>query len=326
MVTWTQAQEDPVAVAVARHLVVELGVPPIALVEDLERVYTPGELDGTALRLDKSGYVVLVGNPAIHFPVRLLGTTRSLSLPVVLFAALYGPASHLCYVWSRLMHLRTVDSAILGPVHHALFVVGEWYADLVSNPPQLDAALTVERPDLRRLVSRFAFVLRMASGTLSRATEQVRELMMPWHLHRLAPFWRDLERAIVGAVVYVRPVELATSKPPMVRCKPGVSATPDFYFDNNVALVCSPMDKLVLVAVLLFSREIGLLKRATLDGPGFFERHAVPYPLRSTLALLAEAVTNPLHHHADHHRTLRSDREPAPGTTEDAGRARLQSE
>lgn len=301
---------DPAAHAVAAFLRDDLGVPPIALVEDLERVYKIGDKDGSAIRVDPAGFVVLEGNPAIHFSVEILGDQKTLSLPVLLFSSLFGPPLHLCFVWSRLMHLRTIPPHELGIVHQALFIVGEWFADVASNPPIVDAALMVERPDLRLLVSRFAYVLRLASGSLMRSTDLLGRLMRPWCVGRLDPFWKNLEKAIVGAVVYVRAVELASIDPPVVRCRPGTKAEADFIFDNNVALVCAPTDKIVLTAVLLYSREIDLINKARLDPREFCEDHRVPEPLRPVLTLLAKAHTQPIvpkKHYADNHRKLRRD-------------------
>lgn len=327
MVTWTLDRVDPAAHRVAAFLRDDLGVPPIALVEDLERVYKIGDKDGSAVRVDRSGFVVLEGNPAIHFPVSLLGNQKTLSLPVLLFSALFGPPVHLCFVWSRLMHLRTVESHELGIVHQALFVVGEWYADVASNPPLVDAALMVERPDLRLLVSRFAYVLRLATCSLTRSTDLLRDLMQPWSVGRLDPFWKDLERAIVGAVVYIRAVELASIDPPTARCRPGVNALPDFFFDNNVALVCTPTDKIVLTAVLLYSREINLVHRSRLDPRKFCEDQRVPKPLRPVLTLLAKAHTQPIippKHYAHDHRQLRRDGRADPEAAGEPERAGLE--
>lgn len=307
MLTWTLCKVDPAAHRVAAFLRDDLGVPPIALVEDLERVYKIGDKDGSEMFEDPSGFVVLKGNPAIHFPIKLLDGQDTLSLPVLLFSSLFGPPCHLCFVWSRLMHLRTVDTSEYGIVHQALFIVGQWFADVASNPPSVDVALMVERPDLRLLVGRFAYMLRIATCSLTKSSDMIASIMRPWKIHRIDPFWKDLERAILGAVVYVRAVELESIKPLKVRCQPGVNAQPDFFFDNNVALICSPTDKIVLTAVLLYSREIDLIGKSRLDPRKFAEDHRVPQPLIPVLTLLAKAHTQliqPPEHYADNYRKL----------------------
>ena len=307
MLTWTLAKVDPAAHRVAAFLRDDLNVPPIALVEDLERVYKIGDKDGSETLMDPAGFFVLKGNPAIHFPTKLLSGQSTLSLPVLLFSSLFGQPLHLCFVWSRLMYLRNVDASEYGVVHQALFVVGQWFADVASNPPSVDAALMVERPDLRLLVGRFAYMLRLATFSLTKSTDVIASIMQPWTILRIDPFWKDLERAILGAVVYIRAVELESIKPLKVKCQPGVNAQPDFFFDNNVALVCSPTDKIVLTAVLLYSREIDLIKKFRLDPENFADRHRIPKPLIPVLTLLAKAHTQPIQppeHYADHYRTL----------------------
>jgi hypothetical protein len=301
---WTLEKVDPRSIKVAAHLGGELGVPAIALIEDLERIYEPGRKDGTTLVID-SGFVAVKGNRAIHFPLKLLEGKKNLSLPVLLFNMLFGPPSHLCYVWSRLDHLRRVDPSVLGIIHEALFVVGEWYADIASNPPIVDLAIMVERPDLRMIVSRFAFLLRVCTGSLRGSTLALREVFRPWHLRSIDPFWKDMKRAILGSVICVRPVQLASQKPPVAKTKPGhPSAHPDFFFDGNIGLVCCPSDKLLLIAVLFCSKEIGLVKRATLSPLGFLEEHRVPDPIRNLLRQFVDISTKPIKpplHYAPHH-------------------------
>lgn len=282
-------------------------MPPIALVEDLERVYEIGNKDGSEVYSDPAGFVVLKGNPAIHFPTALLRHQKTLSMPVLLFSSLFGPPCHLCFVWSRLMHLRTVDASEYGIVHQALFIVGQWFADVASNPPIVDAALMVERPDLRLLVARFAYMLRLATCSLTKSNEMIASIMQPWEISRIDPFWKDLERAILGAVVYIRAVELESIQPLKARCQPGVNAKPDFFFDNNVALVCSSIDKIVITSVLLYSREIDLIEKSRLNPQKFAVSHRIPQPLIPVLSLLAKAHTQPIQppeHYADHYRTL----------------------
>lgn len=307
MLTWTLSKVDPAAHRVAAFLRDDLNVPPIALVEDLERVYKIGDKDGSEVSIDSAGFVVLKGNPAIHFPTKLLDGQDTLSLPVLLFSSLFGPPCHLCFVWSRLMHLRTVDASEYGIVHRALFIVGQWYADAASNPPSVDAALMVERPDLRLLVGRFAYMLRLATCSLTKSSDLIASIMQPWKISRIDPFWKDLERAILGAVVYIRAVELESIRPLKVRCQPGINVQPDFFFDNNVALICSPTDKIVLTAVLLYSREIDLIAKSRLDPQKFAESHRIPRPLIPVLTLLGKAHTQPIQppeHYADHYRKL----------------------
>lgn len=344
-ITWTLDKVDRGAIVVSEHLTKELGVcipapaqrpplrsladphhaspqiPPIGLVEALEHVYTPGEKDGTQTSLH-AGHVVLTGNRSVYFPLSLLGKQRRVSLPIVIYNAFYGSSSYMCYVWSRLRHLRTVDPDVFGIIHRALFVVGEWFADISSNPPIVDLAMMVGRPDLRVIVSRFAYLLRVATGSLVGSDRFMADIFSPWHLARTDPFWKDVERALIGSVICVRVVQLASQNPPVVRCKPGVPHTrPDFFFDGNVGLVCCPRDKIVLVAVLLLSREIGLLKRATLDPLAFFSEHQVPKPLRNLITLLVDTTTKPVRpppHHAGHYATLPVHGGGDPGSPEDA--------
>lgn len=307
---WTLGREDKNAILVAQYMLGDLEMHPIVLIERMERIYTPDKLDGTDLEV-VSGNVVLVGDPSVFFPLDILeGDPTTLSLPVMLFNALIGHPSHLCYVWSRLRHLRTVDEGVLGIIHRALFVVGEWYADLSSNPPVIDLAMGVGRPDLQLIVARFAYVLRVASKSLLASSDLLRRcVFVPWHLWSTSPFWKDVERVLVQGVICVEMVQLASQNPPVVRSR-GDPVEPDFFFNGNVGLVLCPRDKIVLTAVLLFSEEINLVKRATLDPTRVCRELQVPKPLTtlvSKLTTVYRAEAKPPPHHAGNYPELSGD-------------------
>ncbi len=306
---WTLDRVDKNAILVARYFREDLEMHPIDLIDRLERIYSPGKLDGTDLEV-VSGNAVLTGDPSVFFPLDMLeGYPTRISLPVLVFNVLFGHPSHLCYVWSRLRHLRTVDEGVLGIIHRALFVVGEWYADLASNPPVIDLAMGVGRPDLRMLVARLAYVLRLATGSLLASTDLLRQcVFVPWHMWGPSPFWEMVERVLVQGVICVEMVQLASQNPPVVRSKDTVK--PDFFFNGNVGLVICPRDKIVLTAVLLFSEEINLVKRATLDTSPTLRDLQVPKPLTTLVTKLAavyRSEVKPPPHHADHYPELRGD-------------------
>jgi hypothetical protein len=267
---WTLEHHDPLAARSARYIVGELEVHPIVVVEALER--------SPHLVFD-SGYMMLEVDRRIHFPA--ISPPARMSLPVFLFHLLFGHASGACYVWSRLGALRrSPPDAIRTTLHSALFIVGQWFADISSNPPLLDSAMFVGRPDLRVLVSRLAFLLRCATMRMALVDTLVSTLLQPWVVHPIDPFWADLCSVVVGA-----DVPLALTPPGSTMCSFKV---------NGTGIICCPSDKLLIAAVLLLSTDHAYLRKCRDTPDTFCSEHGIPKPLQSFMRPLLEVITAPV--------------------------------
>lgn len=295
---WTLETRDPEAGWVAGFIRTELpDISPITMVLDLERD------DTTTIESD---YAVLKCNPSIQFPAR----SKKLSLPVLIFNVLFGPPVHMCFVWARLMEVRRIEPDSLNKTQRALFLVGSWYANIASNPPIVDLAIMVERCDLRVITARFAYLLRCITGSLVDSNREMRDVFRPWNLRSTTPFYSAFKKVVHRASIVLRFVELGPEG--AARVQPGSPPmNADFVFDGTVGIICCPVDKVILAAVLFLSTEVGLVRRANPDPKKFAKDWGVPEQLTSLLTLFVKGTSTKIDpppylfaRDADHHRSV----------------------
>lgn len=283
---WTLASSDANAARAGWFMMDDLGMTPIGIVDMLEK------LTSIDMKID-DGFVVFVHQPTVFFPRAVVGhETTTLSLPVLMFNVLWPHPVNYCYITSRLAELRFKSTTM---VQKAMFVVGEWMSAAVCNPPLVDSAMMVGRPDLRILVSLFAYRLRLVRPSLVGANSAIRDIMnTPWCMHIIDPFWRDLKRVFSGAAIYTRPIELDLSTRRAAINKPGTFQLPDFILEDWVGIVCCPSDKLVATAVLFFAPEFAYVKRAKKDCDAFTKERNVPSNLIPLLKLFVKLECQPI--------------------------------
>lgn len=288
---WNLKTHDINAGKAALFLTHEMELHPVVIVEAIE-VHPTIKVE--------SHHITLDGNPSIYVPRELLGDISSLSLPVLLFNVLWGHASHVSYIWARLIGLRQCDPSSLSIVHQSMFIVGEWFAAFASNPPLVDSAMFVGRYDLRFLVSRFAYLLRLARPSVTSANKAIRDIMStPWSMNIIDPFWDDFKSLVVSANICITPVKLAHNKTDAAN-PPGTYQCPDFILEKTVGLVCCPVDKIIAVAVLFLSAEFNMVRKANKDAD-YVVSHRVPpslIPLLLDFGNLPSSFTPPPHYYA----------------------------
>jgi hypothetical protein len=282
---WTLDLADRDAAKIAfRHIVHELDILPILLVTDLER---------DPSLVVESGFVFLMCNRAINFPVSLIRGIKTISLPVLIYNALLGSPVYLFFLWSRLMCLRNMDPADLNITQRALFIVGEWYAAISQNPPIVDLAITVGRADLRIIMCRFAYLVRSYTQSFAKTCDVITAMMKPWDILSFSPFWKDFNAVLLNAEVPIKYVYYDREKKRPLHKFENYLRPVEFVIDNAVGCVCAPSDKVVIAAVLLISVQHSYVAHATAS-PTFLEDQGVPIQLRPLIKLLVRATTTPI--------------------------------
>jgi len=265
---WDMECHDVHAADAARYITNEIEMEPFEII---------GVLEHSIDMKHESGFMVLCSNNRLHFP----GLYERMSLPVFIFHVLYGKPSGTCYVWSRLMMLRKVDHSTHSMIHRAFFKVGQWFADISSNPPVIDSAMMVGRFDLRIIVSRFAYLLRCATMSFQKYEKIVNLIMQPWTIHPIDPFWKDFKSVVDRADI-------------CIAVTPNNDLKISSFTINGSGMICCPMDKIIITSILLLSKEHAYVRKTRDYADKFICEHGVPKPLQSVIELLHRVITEPI--------------------------------
>jgi len=151
-IRWNLKKTDKRVGDIVEYIVKELNISPLRFCAVVEHNLTTHNENGYFVFCDKEIYVpetVVQG--------------RDVSLPVMLFTILFGYSSHACFVWSKLDYYKEMIVKNK-QFHDALCVVGDWFYGMYMNCPVMDEAICVGRSDLKVMVSELAYRMRLASG------------------------------------------------------------------------------------------------------------------------------------------------------------------
>lgn len=272
---------------------------------------------------NENGYYVF-SDKEIYVPVSYV--RDKVSLPVLLFTLLFGNSSYACFVWSKLDYFKQsfVQNKLF---HDALCIVGDWFYGMYMNCPAMDDAILVGRCDLKMMVSELAYRLRLASGfsTSENMRRVTYFLEQPWIIE--PAFLKTFISISVRSSIHYKGIGIEkTDKDDkyyilkndvrhyvdvkghfIVRDQTFPQAD-DFILEQvqrllvqiqrgekdkesthqlDFGLVCCPRDKLVFLAVLLFSSDYNIFnelvfkKDSFLRDPGFVENNCEEHRLKN---------------------------------------------
>jgi len=223
------------AMRVADYLVTTLGLPPTdvtnALLADTEIVM-------------KGRYVVLVKSTYVNFPIDLV--EGDLSIPLLLFHVLISNNVAVHYDWLR--HLKDNMTAAVSHreytiTEQAVVVVDMWLGDIAGTACVISWISDVGRPDLRLVVLCASRSLHLAYSTHANVHDAVASATQrPWVLK--GTFRVNVARVVHDAQIPIIAVHETKNVDMIV---------------GSVGLVCSGFDMVLLLILLLFSREINLI-------------------------------------------------------------------
>ena len=290
-IQWTLNKTDSSVGDVCNYILRELNVVPLYFCSVLEK-----DLRTTC----ENGYIIF-SDREIYVPLTCL-RGQSLSLPVFLFSMLFGSSTHACFVWSKLdMYKNSIVHNMF--FYDALRIVGDWFFGIYMNCPVMDDAIRVGRCDLKRMVSELAYRFRLSSGfrTSENMRRLTYFLDTPWRITRgfLSTFLdisirssihyrglgiekdgkgdntfyilRDGCRRYIDVeghiIVEDRPLPetndiiLEKIQRLLLEMKNGKQEKENDTFEFG--LLCCPRDKLVFLAVLLFSTDYNVFNTFT---------------------------------------------------------------
>lgn len=193
--------------------------------------------------VEDAGYTVALRSP-LNWPTEFLPPTKELSAPLLLFVLLVNRHDVECNTSFALAHVEKVRQRLpdIHVLEKALFTVAGWLCDCLVNPPVCDAALLTLRPDLQSVVGLLSRTSKTIFGSLGAASEAIKFACNGvWELHQTTLFYNVWRTCLQNALVLVTPVQKKT--------------TVDFCIDNFIGLICCPVDKVILLATILFSHH-----------------------------------------------------------------------
>lgn len=193
--------------------------------------------------VEDAGYTVALRS-SLNWPTEFLPPTKELSAPLLLFVLLVNRHDIECNTSFALAHVETIRRRLpdINVLEKALFTAAGWLCDCLVNPPICDAALLTLRPDLQSVVGLLSRTSKTIFGSLGAASEAISFACKGvWELHQTTPFFKTWRTCLQNALVLVTPVQKNDNV--------------DFSIDNFVGLICCPVDKVILLATILFSNH-----------------------------------------------------------------------
>lgn len=247
-------------------------VHPLVLVQSL--------IESTSMRVVQ-GDCVHVDNNRLSFPMPL---ALPLSLPVFMFHALiFERRSNVLnnnqsafMAWDRRVELQSIYPRTDG--QDAIIKVARYFDDLYGVHPLLAQALSTGHSRLSSVVAVCARALRRCLFTASAIDHAICGVVRAtWHVSTSTRFFSHLNDTLYGACIVWRAVKYD----PISKQACGTVATVPLVIDHSVGLVVTPMDKTLIVALLLFTEQFTLFSVFRgVDETGMRD-YGVPAPLIS---------------------------------------------
>lgn len=202
------------------------------------------------------------------------------SAPMLIYTLLSRGAveSHACFCWDQAERIRPFLSS--APViQRAVFVVAGWFRDRFCNLPLIEGALRCLRPDLQRVLCSASRHLRAVYGSIPDANRALkRAITAQWRLHRTTAFFDAWDVCRHAAVVQLVPVSLKSETPP------------DIVIDNSAGFVCCDVDKVILIATILFSEDVNFVSSWTKASVAVRQTAGVPPAIAEILDDTTSAI------------------------------------
>lgn len=252
---------------------------------------------GCVFRMSPEGYCIHDTAPELGFPASLAPDAR-ISAPIFLFHVLISDRSAVVqsamFAWAEAARVK--DDAARGRqltiMEKAIIVVAAYFNDICGTHPLLAKAFTVGHPSLRELVSIATRRLRHSFITMARTDAALETVITtPWNIASDSPFFSMLARAISQSCVQFTTVEIAPGPvPPVI----------SFVINECRGVVVSPIDKLLVLIVLLFVCEFDLGAGLRIRGRAGMAATGVPDPILDFISTARRTHPIPIYYGPDH--------------------------